>query len=133
MRVLNKVNCINDGDVDLRSCLFLDNINDEMDIKMPELEMRLLGFGIQPEAIRQVVSFCRQIGAELKAIEDNSNVDYMVGLGGFGLGLTTTVAARPSKGLLPLLRLGGSIPAPRSGRIIQWKPLLPHRNTSGAG
>ena len=118
---------------DTESAIVLENIHPETGLKKSELELRLTDFAVEDSITQNIVRFCRRIGAELKAIEDETELDLNVGLGGFGLGLTTLLAGRPSKALLPILRLGGEILNPRSGRRIAWKPLIPHRNMSGAG
>lgn len=118
---------------DNQSAMVLENENPETQIKKSELELRLTDFAVEDPITQSIVRFCRHIGAELKAIEEEAVLDLNVGLGGFGLGLTTLLAGRPSKGLLPILRLGGEVTNPRSGRRIAWKPLIEHKNMSGVG
>jgi hypothetical protein len=118
---------------DTQSAMVLQNVNPETEIKKSELELKLTAFAVEDATTQNIIKFCRRIGAELKAIEDETGPDFNVGLGGFGLGLTTLLAGRPSKGLLPILRLGGEVTNPHSGRRIAWKPLIQHKNISGVG
>jgi hypothetical protein len=73
---------------DTQSAIVLENVNPETGIKKSELELRLTDFAVEDPITQNIVRFCRRIGAELKAIEDETEPDFNVGLGGFGLGLT---------------------------------------------
>jgi len=123
------------AEVDTSTSMILENINpQDYNLKFPELMVKLGEFAVAPDLIAAIVSFCRKVGAELKAIEDGEDIpDLTVGLGGFGLGLTTLIGGKPSKGVLPVLRLGGSIKPAGIDAPMIWVPLIRHRNTSGAG
>ncbi len=131
-RVLSRFREFGGLNLDTSTCVVLENVG-STGLKVSELEMRLREFEVAPSAIGEVVRFCRIVGAGLIAVENDAQLDLTLGLGGFGLGLTTILASRPSKGALPVIRLGGEIAVPESEKRINWIPLIPHRNMSGVG
>jgi hypothetical protein len=121
------------AELDVTTALIVENLEPmQTDRKFSELQLRLDEFAVDPKTRDGIVAVCRRIGAELKAIEDEAETpDFQVGLGGFALGLTTILAGKPSKGVLPVLRLSGKINSPAGS--VDWIPLIRHKNASGAG
>ncbi|QIF03294.1 hypothetical protein [Roseimicrobium sp. ORNL1] len=123
--------------VDLTQSFVVENVKEEGEgvRRLSELELRLEHLGYPDSFIQKIVKFSRDIGACLKQQEDGLEFpDRNVGLGGWGLGLTSMVDCYPGKAMLPLLRLSGIVEiSGGASKKVLWRGLLVHKNASGAG